>query len=118
MSVPSLTIEEFAARIRGDRGFSSDRDRSDVIRKSELVAAAAYDYCRTVGYSGIGREHHERCCANYVAAVVGLPPRAVGFPPFVVALFWGAASKLLVELIWKAAAMIAEHLSRGAGAPE
>lgn len=110
MPVPPLTVEEFAARLRGTRSFGSDARTADAIRVSELVAAAAVDYCRLIGFSGLSRPHHQRVCANYCAAQLGLPPRAVGMPPFLIALLFGLATKLAVELIWKAAALVADWL--------
>lgn len=116
MSAPNLTVEEFAARIRGDRGFSSNAQRAESIHKSELVAAAAFDYARLVGYSGFSRQDHRRCCANHVAAQlrqdgVTIPQAAFGMPLLLVQLLFGVGVKLLVELIWRAAGLIADHLS-------
>ena len=39
-------------------------------------------------------------------------------PPFLVAVLFGLAVKVLVELIWNAAGLMAGHLSRETGSPQ
>lgn len=103
MPTPSITAAEFAERLRGDRVYGSDRERADVLRQSEDVAAAAFEF---VAYGGT----QERGCRQFIASRLGLRPSIVGLPPIVIQLFWGLATRLLVELIVKAAELLIEVL--------
>lgn len=121
MQPPDLSVEEFASRVRGDRGFGSASQRARAIRDSEKISAAAYDYCHVLGFMSADHHDHERACANYVAAQlrqdgITVPEKAFGVPAFLIPLLWGLGVKLLVEMIWKAAVMIAEHLRGETGA--
>lgn len=115
MPSPPITLDEFAARIRGDSGFGSDAERAQSIEKSELIAAAGFDYLRTVGYCGISAAHHMRCCANYIAAQMNLPPRAVGMPVLLILLWYGPQIVAVVQMIWKAADWVSGWLSHDEG---
>lgn len=126
MPVPQRTIESFAAEIRGNRAFGSSAERASLIRKSELIAACAFDYARYEPFftpnllsdprdKQYVRRDHERVCARYIAVQVEpsmarVLPGLLVLPGFLVQILFGLTTRAVVEMIWRAAALIAAHL--------